>query len=239
MIAKPHHVFGRFAEWDGLVSFATRTTSSAQLGIVSGRRRMGKTYLLRALVGEVGGFYFGATTATAGESLRQFGAALAEFTGAEVPVSFESWDHAVVYLFGLAARDRADAPLLVVIDEFSYLVKAVPELPSLIQREIDRFQVEASGVRLLLCGSAMSVMGGLSAGAAPLRGRAQMEMVVRPFGYREAAEFWGCDPTRRWRYDCMPCWAGHRLTDGSSWPTMFPRRCPTSIRGWRAPCCRR
>ncbi|WP_216910768.1 AAA family ATPase [Nocardia noduli] len=191
MIAKPHHVFGRFAEWDGLVSFATRTTSSAQLGIVSGRRRMGKTYLLRALVEQVGGFYFGATTATAGESLRQFGAALAEFTGAEVPVSFESWDHAVVYLFGLAARDRADAPLLVVIDEFSYLVKAVPELPSLIQREIDRFQVEASGVRLLLCGSAMSVMGGLLAGAAPLRGRAQMEMVVRPFGYREAAEFWG------------------------------------------------
>jgi uncharacterized protein len=193
MTTKPEHLFDRVAEWHGLVAFASRPTQTAQLGIVSGRRRMGKTYLLRALVERVGGFYFGATTATAGESLRQFGAALAEFTGAEVPIAFDSWDHAVTYLFGLVARERADKPLLVVIDEFSYLVKAVPELPSLVQREIDRYQVEPSGARLLLCGSAMSVMGGLLASNAPLRGRAQIEMVVRPFGYRDAAAFWGVE----------------------------------------------
>jgi len=34
-------------------------------------------------------------------------------------------------------------------------------------------------------------MGGLLASAAPLRGRAQLELIVRPFGYRSAAEFWG------------------------------------------------
>ncbi|MGW4846579.1 AAA family ATPase [Nocardia brasiliensis] len=193
MAAKPDHLFSRVAEWNGLVAFASRPTQSAQLGIVSGRRRMGKTYLLRALVERVGGFYFGATTATAGESLRQFGAALADFTGAEVPIAFDSWDHAVTYLFGLSARARAGEPLLMVIDEFSYLVKAVPGLPSLIQREIDRYQVEPNGARLLLCGSAMSVMGGLLASSAPLRGRAQIEMVVRPFGYRDAAAFWGVE----------------------------------------------
>ncbi|WP_067472461.1 AAA family ATPase [Nocardia amamiensis] len=187
---KPDHLFDRAVEWDGLVSFASRRGQTALLGIVSGRRRMGKTYLLRALVERIGGFYFGATTATGGESLRQFGAALAEFTGAEVPISFDNWDHAVAYLFGLAARERADNALLVVIDEFPYLVKAVPELPSLIQREIDRYQTEPSGIRMLLCGSAMSVMGGLLASNAPLRGRAQLELVVRPFGYRDAAAFW-------------------------------------------------
>jgi hypothetical protein len=38
-------------------------------------------------------------------------------------------------------------------------------------------------------------MGRLLAGSAPLRGRAGLEMVVRPFGYRDAAEFWGAaDP---------------------------------------------
>jgi hypothetical protein len=36
----------------------------------------------------------------------------------------------------------------------------------------------------------MSVMGGLLTSTAPLRGRAQLELVVQPFGYREAAEFW-------------------------------------------------
>ncbi|WP_067892100.1 hypothetical protein [Nocardia vaccinii] len=73
------------------------------------------------------------------------------------------------------------------LDEFPYLVKAVPELPSLVEREIDRYQTEPSGIRLLLYGSAMSVMGGLLASGAPLRGRAQLELVVRPFGCRDAA----------------------------------------------------
>lgn len=190
MTSKPEQLFDRTVEWSSLVAFASRPVTIAGLGIVSGRRRMGKTYLLRALVERLNGFYFGATTATAGESLRQFGAALAEFSGSEVPISFDTWDHAITYLFGLAARERADAPLLVVLDEFPYLVKTVPELPSLVQREIDRYQVEPSGMRMLLCGSAMSVMGGLLASNAPLRGRAQLELVVQPFGYRDAAQFW-------------------------------------------------
>jgi len=36
----------------------------------------------------------------------------------------------------------------------------------------------------------MSVMGGLLSGSAPLRGRAGFELIVRPFGYRDAARFW-------------------------------------------------
>lgn len=48
-----------------------------------------------------------------------------------------------------------------------------------------------SRTRLLLCGSAMSVMGRLLSGTAPLRGRAGLELVVHPFGHRTAAEFWG------------------------------------------------
>ncbi|MGW6426188.1 AAA family ATPase [Nocardia sp. NPDC055053] len=189
-MTKPDYLFDRDTEWNALVTFASRTAPTAMLGIVSGRRWMGKTYLLRALAEQRGGFYFGATTATGAESLRQFGAALGEFAGAGAPIAFDNWDHAISYLFALGARDRTADPLVVVLDEFPYLVKAVPELPSLVQREIDRYQVEANGVRLLLCGSAMSVMGGLLSANAPLRGRAQLELLVRPFGYRAAAEFW-------------------------------------------------
>ncbi|MFI9170739.1 ATP-binding protein [Streptomyces lincolnensis] len=152
---------------------------------------MGKTYLLRALVEQCGGFYFGATAGTEAESLRQFSAALADHVGSPVPFSFATWDDAISFLFGLADPGKGEAPFLVVIDEFPYLVKVSQELPSLIQREIDRCQVDESRMRLLLCGSAMSVMGGLLASTAPLRGRAQLELVVRPFGYPAAAEFWG------------------------------------------------
>jgi hypothetical protein len=44
---------------------------SATLGIVSGRRRQGKTFLLRALCEATGGFYFAADEATDGDSLHQ------------------------------------------------------------------------------------------------------------------------------------------------------------------------
>ncbi|WP_436790535.1 AAA family ATPase [Yinghuangia sp. YIM S10712] len=190
MLQKPADVFDRVAEWRALATFATRPSSHALLGVVSGRRRMGKTYLLRALTEQCDGFYFGATTATAGESLRQFGAALAEYMGAPAPFSFATWDDAVTFLFGLAVPERGDGPLVIVLDEFPYLAKVSPELPSLLQREIDRFQTRPSRMRLLLCGSAMSVMGGLLAGSAPLRGRAQLELVMRPFDFRAAAQFW-------------------------------------------------
>ncbi|MBF8186478.1 ATP-binding protein [Nonomuraea sp. K274] len=77
-----------------------------------------------------------------------------------------------------------------VIDEFPNLSKVSPALPSTIQREIDRAVFKNAPVFLLLCGSAMSVMGRLLAGNAPLRGRASLELVVRPFDYRLAARYW-------------------------------------------------
>jgi uncharacterized protein len=42
----------------------------------------------------------------------------------------------------------------------------------------------------------MSVMGGLLAGHAPLRGRAGLELIVHPFGYTDAARFWGISDSK-------------------------------------------
>ena len=42
----------------------------------------------------------------------------------------------------------------------------------------------------------MAVMGGLLSGGAPLRGRASLELVIGPFGYRDAANFWGISDPR-------------------------------------------
>jgi hypothetical protein len=51
--------------------------------------------------------------------------------------------------------------------------------------------VMAVPVRLILCGSAISVMADLLSGTRALRGRAALELRVRPFGYRDAREYWG------------------------------------------------
>lgn len=189
-VSKPDAVFDRDREWAGLVRFAASPSPDVRLGIVSGRRRQGKTFLLDALVDAVGGFFYTATDATEIEALAGFGEAVAAYAGGG-RYTFRDWDEALERLFAVVGGG------LVVIDEFPYLTKASPSLPSLLQRALDpRGSARRAKSRLLLCGSAMSVMGRLLSGSAPLRGRASMELVVRPLGYREAARFWGIDDPR-------------------------------------------
>ncbi|MFE3447781.1 ATP-binding protein [Nonomuraea sp. NPDC059194] len=186
MIPKPGPVFARDFEWRHLSAFTERAGTRPQLGVVSGRLRQGKTFLLEALARQVDGLYFGATEATETESLHLFSQAMADYTRVDVPVRFANWDEAIRHLFAISAERGA----LIIIDEFPYLSKVSPALPSIIQREIDRAVPKEALVSLLLCGSAMSVMGGLLSGSAPLRGRASLELVVRPFDYPLAAQYW-------------------------------------------------
>jgi uncharacterized protein len=189
---KPDRVFDRVREWQGLASFAADPGPGATLGVVSGRRRQGKSFLLQALAQESGGLYFAATEATEAESLRLFAEALARHTRQVIDPPFRDWNDAARCLF----RQYTGDPVLVVIDEFPFLTRVSPALPSILQREIGPGGAgQDSAVRLILCGSAMSVMGGLLSGRAPLRGRAGLELVVHPFGYQDAAAFWGiADP---------------------------------------------
>lgn len=101
---------------------------------------------------------------------------------------FSNWDEAIERLYATISDG------VIVIDEFPYLAKASPALPSLLQRALDPGgAARNSRTKLLLCGSAISVMGHLLDGNAPLRGRASLELVVKPMDYRTAAQFWGID----------------------------------------------
>jgi AAA+ ATPase superfamily predicted ATPase len=182
---KPGRIFARDAEWRHLTAFASATRGRPQFGVVSGRRRQGKTYLVEALAEQTRGLYFGATQATETESLTMFAAAVGQHLELAAPPRLDSWDEAMRFVFSM---DRSAGP--VIIDEFPYLSKVSPVLPSILQREIDRAASQGREVTLLLCGSAMSVMGGLLAGNAPLRGRATLELVVKPFDFKLAARFW-------------------------------------------------
>lgn len=186
-IPKPAEMFDRDVEWSELTRFVRYPGRQPALGIVSGRRRQGKTFLLDAVCMTTGGFYFAATEALQAESLQQFGAALAHYQNEPAPRRFSGWAEAIDTVMTLAT----DQPIPVVIDEFPYLAKASPELPSLIQRAFDPAgRRQATPIRLLLCGSAQSFMGKLLVGSAPLRGRAGLELVVPTLDFRLARQFW-------------------------------------------------
>ena len=54
---KPPSLYNRDFEWEDLVRFVTGQGQRLRLGILYGRRRYGKTFLLRRLVESVGGIY--------------------------------------------------------------------------------------------------------------------------------------------------------------------------------------
>jgi uncharacterized protein len=56
MVPKPDYIFDRAVEWQALAEFATDDRLGATLGMVSGRRRQGKTLLLESMCEELGGF---------------------------------------------------------------------------------------------------------------------------------------------------------------------------------------
>ncbi|MEW1842686.1 ATP-binding protein [Nonomuraea angiospora] len=189
-VTKPAHVFGRDREWAGLVRFATSPSPHVRLGMVSGRRLLGKTYLLDALTREVGGFFFTAADETETAALTRFGQALAPRTGGG-RLTFATWNEALERLLSVVPEG------LVVIDGFPHLSRVSPSLPLLIQHHLDPRGLARQGkTRLLLCGSAPGAVGRNMAGNAPLCGRASLDLVVRPMDHKASARFWDFDDHR-------------------------------------------
>ena len=190
-MSKPSDLFDRDSEWAALEEFVTADRPGTALGLVYGRRRQGKTFLLELLVEQYDGFYFSALSQSSTQNLSRLAEHYQAFTRSRAHVAFDTWEQAFEAVLALG-EDR-DNPVVVVIDEFPYLLEGAPELPSVLQSLLRPRGPAARSwrTRLILCGSALSVMRNLLAGTAPLRGRAALELMVHPFGYRDAAEFWG------------------------------------------------
>lgn len=182
----PRDMVGRRVEWTRLGDFVHSGEAHASLGIVWGRRRVGKSFLLESLVEQAGGFYYGAVRGSSAEALRDLGEQVGRFQHAAAPLAFADWDTAIRALLALGEERE----LVVVLDEYPYLLEHSPELDSIIQRAFSPRSASrtSSRTRLLLCGSAMSVMANILSGSAPLRGRAGLDLRVSPLDFRVARE---------------------------------------------------
>lgn len=161
---------------------------------------------MRRLAEASHGLYHLATEQTETISLRRFADALCAFQ--KLPagsLSFDGWEAALNAAAGLMvtraqATGGSSTPPLLVLDEFPYLVHETPGLPSIVQSLYDRIGPGAvSGrapLRLILCGSAISVMSSLLSGTQALHGRGALELRVKPFGYREARAYWDIEHTK-------------------------------------------
>jgi AAA+ ATPase superfamily predicted ATPase len=157
----------------------------ARLGIVWGRRRVGKTYLLSHWAKKHRTVFHVARNRSPAEELAALSVAAAPVVTQPfrdlATRPFANWDDA----FETFAAAAMDEPLVVLIDEFPELIQGSPGIESALRAIWER--LGGTKLRLLLCGSAVRTMEALQAERAPLFGRANLRMQVRPFTPGEAA----------------------------------------------------
>jgi uncharacterized protein len=191
---KPEDVRARDHEWSLLTGFVADPATRLRLAIVSGRRRNGKSFLLEALAEACGGLYLSAVQEEGrAPALRRFTEAIAAHAGVR-PDALHLGDWRDVLTVALEVVARAPGAPLIVIDELPYLLEHSPEITGFLQLIYDQSQRNrAPGGRIILCGSALSVMSDLISGTKPLRGRAVLDLRLPAFDYRTARDHWQID----------------------------------------------
>ncbi len=161
----------------------------AQLVVVYGRRRIGKTALLRRFTQGKPTVFWTAERTSAARLLGGLSRALWRYAHPDLPpeadFTFASWEQALQYAAQLARKQR----LALIIDEFPYAAEAVPALPSLLQRLWDE-TLARTHLFLVLCGSSISMMEQQVLGyRAPLYGRRTGQLLLRPLTFADARRF--------------------------------------------------
>jgi AAA+ ATPase superfamily predicted ATPase len=160
-------------------------SNRAELFVLYGRRRVGKTELLRAFCADKPHLFFIATLSADGEQLATFSQQIWGMTHSEVPAgfSFPSWDSAFLALADLPA------PMMVVLDEFTYLISGNKAIPSILQKAWDE-RLKNTQIKLVLCGSYIGMMEAEVLGyQAPLYGRRTHSILLEPLDLSSTAQF--------------------------------------------------
>ncbi len=121
---------------------------------IYGRRRIGKTRLVQEFIKDKPAIYFLADNLAEAEQLRNLGRECGEYFHDTIlrETGFRDWDQFFQYV-----KEKAGSRLILVMDEFPYLVSANPAISSVFQRGIDRYWKDTK-LFLVLMGSSIGMM---------------------------------------------------------------------------------
>jgi AAA+ ATPase superfamily predicted ATPase len=160
------------------------TSDKAEFFVLYGRRRVGKTELLARFCEGKRAIFFVADLGSE-VSLRS---ALSEavnmalFGPGQMNAVYSTWED----LFQALGQASQSERLIVVLDEFPYLLSAHPPLASILQRVWDH-TLRNSQVMLILCGSYIGMMEAAVLGyQAPLYGRRTSQYLLEPLQFQDA-----------------------------------------------------
>ena len=123
--------------------------------VVYGRRRVGKTTLIKEFIKNKTAFYYLATEELEVQSMKRLAGVIGRATNNSLlnKAVFNDW----LDLFQLVADYKPNEKKVLVIDEFPYLVKTNPAFPSILQNAWDEL-LKDNNVMLILSGSLIGMM---------------------------------------------------------------------------------
>lgn len=148
------------------------TRERASLVVIYGRRRLGKSTLIKRVLSE-NDAYFLADRSEGPHQRTLLAKVMAQVCPDFDKLTYPDWES----MFR-AINYRTDRRFTLCLDEFPYLVEQSPELPSVLQKLVDEKSLKYN---LVLCGSSQNMMYGLFLDStAPLYGRADEIMKLTP-----------------------------------------------------------
>ena len=162
----------RAEEFRRLETMLTRREGA--LGVVYGRRRCGKSRLIREILSEKRSVLYVGDDTEASLQRANLATEIARLLPGFDQATYPQWN-SLFQRFWMEAKRG----FVLVLDEFPSMVSVSPELPSILQKYVD--QRTDRGVHLLLAGSSQRMMQGLALdGSAPLYGRATEILKLSP-----------------------------------------------------------
>ena len=156
-----------------------------RLFVLYGRRRVGKTTLLNEFCKGKDSVFYSAEQSNDKLNLEKFSERVFSFYGEKNLEPFSSWTNALTYIDERQKNKR----LILIIDEFPYLVKKNRALLSELQHSIDHRLIH-SNLFIVLCGSYMGFMEKEVLGSqSPLFGRRTGQLHLKPFNYLTSVRF--------------------------------------------------
>jgi len=156
---------------------------------VYGRRRVGKSELILHFRGGRPGIYFVGKQAPTAFQVREFlrTAAVALNEPLLATTDFSDWKTA---LSQVVQRWHGPEKLILILDEFQWMVAEDRSLPSVVQELWDREWQHSNKVMLIVAGSYVGFMEREVLGSQkPLGGRRTSRILLEPFKFWEAAQF--------------------------------------------------
>lgn len=163
-------------------------SGKAELFVLYGRRRVGKTELLAHFCEGKRSIFFVSDLGSEISLRTSLSAAVNAvlFGPNQMNAVYSTWED----LFHTLAQATQKERLVVVLDEFPYLVTAYPPLATILQRVWDQ-SLKNSQIMLILCGSYIGMMEETVLGyQAPLYGRRTAQYLLEPLQFQDARLFY-------------------------------------------------